>query len=172
MADNYIERRIEEYRSGRLKQSKRVVAGRISEISHRDALTLRFPPMMVIILANTADAVVEAAVRAFSGVGCKVAFTCDDERAGNRLAQSSGARYYPASFTSLDIVDDAERRWGMTPDVAVVFDNCKASGREARVVDVECCMPDVSQSGIDPSVTARHLLYLSHPENAFLLRIG
>lgn len=161
---------MEEYRSGRLKQYKRVVAGRIGEISHKDALILRFPQMMVIILAKTADAVVEATVRAFSQVGCKVAFTCDDERAGNRLAQSSGARYYPASFTSLDIADDAERRWGATPDVAVVFDNCQASGRETRVVDVESCLPDVSRSGIDPSVAARHLLYLSHPENAFLLK--
>lgn len=163
---------MEEYRSGRLKQSKRVVAGRISEIPHRDALILRFPPMTVIILAEMADAVVEASVRAFTQVGCKVAFTCDDERAGNRLAQCSGARYYPESFTSLDIADDAERRWGMTPDVAVVFDTCKASGRETRVVDVESCLPDGCRSTIDPSVAARHLLYLSHPENAFLLKYG
>lgn len=170
MADNYIERRMEDYRSGRLKQSKRVVAGRISEIPHRDALTLRFPLMTVIILTKTVDAVVEASVRAFSQVGLKVAFACEDERAGNRLAQSSGARYYPASFTSLEIADDAERRWGMTPEVAIVFDNCKASGREARVVEVERCLPDVSRSAINPSVAARHLLYLSHPENAFLLK--
>ncbi|MDE6702580.1 MAG: SDR family oxidoreductase, partial [Muribaculaceae bacterium] len=43
--------------------------------------------------------------------GCNVAFFSADEKNGRELAQKSGARFYPASFSG-GIFDDIAKAWG------------------------------------------------------------
>ena len=121
MADNYLENRMEEYRSGRLASRSRSTQA-MRAPRRADTLTLRYDPMTALILADALTPVVAETVAAFTAVGCRVAFTCADVKEGNALAQRSGARYYPATFTPGAIADDIAARWGGRPDVTVTFD--------------------------------------------------
>ena len=88
MADNYLERRMEEYRSGKL--SSRPKAVRTVSRGEGD-LVVHFPKLRVLI-AGGLDAVGRAIVGAFRQVDCRVAFFDTDYRQGNLMAQSTGDR--------------------------------------------------------------------------------
>ncbi len=169
MADNYLEKRMEEYRSGRLASRSRTSAS-MRAPRKNNQLTLAYPSMTVVIFAGALDGIVDDTVAAFAAVGCRVAFTADDGASSARLAQRTGARFYPSAISADDIIADISARWS-APDVALFFTPVGEAGKvlptSVRMIDAQRLVgrhPDVSAS-----MLARHLLYLSHPDNAFLI---
>lgn len=169
MADNFLENRMDEYRSGRLARKSRTTTAMRSP--HRpDSLVIRFDGMAVLILAGEIDELVSATVRKFADVGCRVAFTADDRAGGNSLSQATGARYYPAQYGYEMMVSDMRERWRSDVDVVVDFVGSQnihrsQSGGNPRVIEAR----KWSGKGVMPEIIARHLVYLSHPDHAFLL---
>ena len=78
MADNFLERRMEDMRRGVLSHGWAVSPG----------------GKRVLVLCNDAERT-EGVVRRLRGEGCRVAFTGTDVAVGTRLAQSSGAQFHP-----------------------------------------------------------------------------
>lgn len=127
MADNYLERRMEEYRSGKLtRQGSRRVAGFSAP---KDKILVDFPQRTVIVAGNP-DVVSEVVVRSFIAAGCNTAFCCGDMRKGQLLAQATGARFYRLESTSdhglTDIVGDVTAHWNAPDTLVVIGDKVKA----------------------------------------------
>lgn len=100
MADNYLERRMEDLRAGKLAPAvpkSRVGARRYVLIIEDDQSTL------------------EAKVKECRAKGISTAFAGTDRAAGYRLAQLTGARYCPVDdLTALTVdalVADLRRHW-------------------------------------------------------------
>ncbi len=91
MADNYLERKMEEYHSGKLTPTRRSGVTSPRHLSGAISLTLA---ARCIVVATRCAATTAAVVRAFRRGDCKVSFSDSDLRRGTRLAQDSGARYY------------------------------------------------------------------------------
>lgn len=108
MADNYLERRMEDYRSGR-GGSRRLHAS-----SRSGRLSLPYPHQYVLVLGGDTPAG-RAVLEAFSHSGATVAFTASAD--GAALAQQTGARYYP--MTTADAIADMTAR-GQRPDALIV----------------------------------------------------
>ncbi len=92
MADNYLEKRMEDYRRGpRAKAPSRAAGPRAGR------LVMPYPHQYVLVDGADTDAG-RAAVEAFIAAGCTVAFTTGgDDTSGRLLAQAIGGRYYPGS---------------------------------------------------------------------------
>ncbi len=93
MADNYLERRMEEH--------LRRQAAPGSPASRRQGLragevAVRYPAVRVVVAGGCSEAG-QALIRAFRSLGCRVAFTDPDARAATRLAQAEGAQYHPGA---------------------------------------------------------------------------
>ncbi|MDE7125024.1 MAG: SDR family oxidoreductase [Muribaculaceae bacterium] len=122
MADNYLEKRMEEYRAGKLAARKSVLrvgpAGRPS-----GELTVRYPRLRVFITGG-ASGLGAAMVRAFRKIDCKVAFIDIDHVRGNALAQAHGARFYSGDVCDVgrldSVADDLFNAWG---DIDVLINN-------------------------------------------------
>ncbi len=111
MADNYLEKRMEEYRSGRLAVRSRTSSS-MRAPRRNDSLTLRYEPMTVAVIADVMHPVVAETIGAFTAVGCRVAFMAADVREGNAVAQRTGARYYPAALGLEGMLADMTAHWG------------------------------------------------------------
>ncbi len=100
MADNYLEKRMEEYR-----------AGKLSSRSHRPirSISLKRPslPPLRVFVTGGACGIGRAIVRAFRDEGCYVAFCDNDLNAGRTTAQSTGAQFYPLDVTDPDALEGA-----------------------------------------------------------------
>lgn len=95
MADNYLERKMEEHRAGRgvSYRPKLTPTGK-----RQGELTVKFPPRRVFVTGG-ASGIGRAIVKAFCDAGCRVAFCDIDAAAGSRTAQSLGARFYPVDVS-------------------------------------------------------------------------
>ncbi|MBO4954941.1 MAG: hypothetical protein J6C77_00875 [Muribaculaceae bacterium] len=100
MADNYLERRMEDYRSGRLS-----APANVTPTSTR----------RVFIIGTDFDRIADL-VRQYRLSGCRTAFTCIDAKRGMALAQSTGSQCH-----HLRVLDNASldhslayisRHWG------------------------------------------------------------
>lgn len=168
MADNYLERRMDDYRSGRLASRSHSTPS-MRAVKRPDTLTLTYPPLRVAVFAAGLTPVAGETVKALASAGCTIDFTSADTKASTELAQRTGARFYPAATVSPDsmIEDIIARRDGI--DVAVVFGGMAGKSSPlpaARVIDADA-LP-VSQEAA-PETVARFILYLVHPDNAGLL---
>lgn len=96
MADNYLERRMDDYRSGRLAAPARPSASRRPK---EGSVVLPFAPSDILVAGDTLSDVAEAIMSALVAARCRVCFTAPDEqaRAGNLAAQRSGAMFIPSS---------------------------------------------------------------------------
>ena len=114
MADNYLERRMDDYRAGKLKAVRRPAARPTAD---RGSLP-ELEGTRVLILSPSASASqrVSSLVRLLISAGCKVAFTDSDSRAGNQLAQATGSQCHPIDHNDQAAVEASlaliERRWG------------------------------------------------------------
>lgn len=152
MADNYLEKRMEEYRAGKLApKSQRHAAG--AAVRKPGDLTLSFPQMNALVLADDAGWA-GAVCRAFRKADFRVAFCLTDSRNGNRIAQTSGCRFYPHdpsdSLRLCVTLDDLVERWGG--------------------IDVVVDLRGLGQDDYDDAVRIAPLLLVhSHPDFSFVV---
>ncbi len=110
MADNYLEKRMDDYRSGRDGSRSRSTAPR------RGVATIKYPRRNILVVGGDSSAG-RATISTFVGAGCLVAFTADDAEAGRRAAHDCGGRFYPMSVD--EAVADMQSR-GEQPEVIVI----------------------------------------------------
>ncbi|MDE6300384.1 MAG: hypothetical protein K2M19_01530 [Muribaculaceae bacterium] len=152
MADNYLERRMEDYRAG---HNSRPLAK-----TRRSAASLTFPAMRVAIIGVGSQGSVEA-VRQLVATGCRVAFTVAAGQNGAHLAQNTGGRFYPCTademLARLASESDAPAAVVMAGDAPVAPELPEGtrlfsiSGKISGGVSVE---------GSDPTAVARTLVSL------------
>ena len=83
MADNYLEKKMEEYRSGVLS---RPYARRVSLTGSRPGtVSFKIDPLRVLV-TDASDDVGRAVVTRLREAGCRVAFACADDKAGRALS--------------------------------------------------------------------------------------
>lgn len=87
MADNYLEKRMDDYRQGRLSPGTSRAASPLSR-SAKSEMAGRS-----VLIVNAVDA--EPLIRLLRSVDCRVAFMGTDAKAGNKLAQATGSRFLP-----------------------------------------------------------------------------
>lgn len=132
MADNYLERKMEEYRSGKL--SARVKSG-VSRSLPKGKIAVDFPPRTVILAAAAIGPVCRAVVKSFIDAGCRVALVSSCHKEATELARSFGARFYPvAGFSpaSIDsVVEDVTSHWNIPDTFISVSDGRNAEANNA-----------------------------------------
>lgn len=120
MADNYLERKMEEYRSGNLgRRTARNVGG---STLPKGKIAVDFPPRIVIVVGEC-DAVSHGVVSRFVSAGCKTAFCSNEPKDGAALSQAFGARFYPVKKLDEDslgeVLCDLKQHWGR-PDTLII----------------------------------------------------
>lgn len=103
MADNYLERRMEDLKAGRIDAS----------------LKPRKPHKEVnAVLIVVSDDQLEERVKAHRAVGDKTAFLSANRVLGTHLAQQYGARFYPCDHIDASVIDstiaDLRQHWSGT----------------------------------------------------------
>lgn len=113
MADNYLEKRMEEYRAGKLApKSTRTAAAPQRKPGE---VTVAFPHMNALVLCGDA-ALTQTVCGAFRKADMRVAFCMADNREGTRIAQTTGSRFYPYAVDDVvklgSAIADLADRWG------------------------------------------------------------
>lgn len=113
MADNYLEKRMEEYRAGKL--APKITRTAAAPQRKPGEVTVAFPPMNALVLCG--DAVLTQTVcGAFRKADMRVAFCMADSLEGTRIAQTTGSRFYPYAVDDVvklgSAMDDLAGRWG------------------------------------------------------------
>ncbi len=159
MADNYLERKMEEYRSGRLQAGSRHASARAAH----GGLTLEYHDINLLVVAPVITETVDSLVAQGVKAGCRVALLSDDRKGGTALAQRAGTRFYPGLPLS-KVTDDILGRWGSL-DVILhtedIPDIAEMSPRIIRLADHDA----------PAHVVARYYLFLAHPDNEFLTNL-
>lgn len=102
MADNYLERRMEDLRSGRLRN----VAAPAASPARKGEIRVSFPARRVLVTGG-AGGIGLAVTRAYVKAGCKVAVMDTDKEAGERLAHDEGVRFYNTDISDRDALENA-----------------------------------------------------------------
>ncbi len=152
MADNYLEKRMEEYRAGRLANKSKVVVKSVAKGRPGDVV-VNFPSLRVLLLGGPVG-LISRISGMFRMAGSKVAFCHGDRKKCTPVAQANGSRYYPydmADFSKVDlIIDDLSDRWNG-------FD---------VVIDLRDVVDDVKNEYVDP--LSMLLVLHSHPMFGFV----
>ncbi|MCM1066499.1 MAG: hypothetical protein NC418_02875 [Muribaculaceae bacterium] len=160
MADNYLEKKMEEHRRG-----ASLPARHTPTFIPAGAVCFRLGEMRVLVVRLDADpAAGSAIVRAFRRAACKVAFVWDDRTCGSRLAQESGSRHYPFGSDSAErAIADLHKVWGgVDLIIEVESDGVRMGGR--RVWRGSGCTPEVFSENIGDVC-----LYLALPQSCALI---
>ncbi|MDY3858880.1 MAG: hypothetical protein SO006_08505 [Muribaculaceae bacterium] len=127
MADNYLERKMEEYRSGK---SKPAVRRRLTPSGQKSGqITLPYPDVRVFVIGPD-----EKLIRAFADAGAHVSFCCDDterHKTLRLLAEQTGARFYPLPVDEIPDRNDADYLIERHDDTILI--TVPASGQERRL---------------------------------------
>lgn len=156
MADNYLERRMDEYRRSQQGAATRRAAMHTSPTLKPGQAIIEYPPMRVLVTDIDTPAA-QAVINALRQVNCRVAITGRDHTLGNRLAQKSGAQYHP------DEPKAAIERLAKAGDpviLAVTF--------TAAIPDVPTLTPPREVLDAGPEATAAWVLYAAHPTSRHL----
>ncbi len=109
MADNYLEKKMEDYRRTQPVRKS-------SNKSQSDGWFRIRMPRLRVLMAGLIGETENSIIKLYVSSGCKVAFLHDDVRAGQMLAQSNGALFIPVSRIDSVAVAGAlsimNERWG------------------------------------------------------------
>lgn len=162
MADNYLEKKMEEHKRGTSLKTPRI----LSPIGERPGMVSFKIDQLRVFVTDASTEIGTAVVRRLREAGCKVAFVSSDDKSGRNLAQASGARHYPRGFRG-SVVDDIAEAWGGI-DVMVVdsggamddnvnVENVILIGESPRVI----CREGIRINAIDTtSLCAREVAHL------------
>lgn len=116
MADNYLERKMEEYRSGKLsgKSTPRHRGNTLIPATGYDVKLIG--SQRVLVVGDCNDGVGLEILKMYRSLGCKVAFCDVDSKQGTAMAQKLGCRFYPVDVASPGKLDwvkgDLQKQWG------------------------------------------------------------
>ena len=117
MADNYLEKRMDDYRSGRLNVKRPIVAA--SNTARRSPLAGKR-----VLVTGGANGIGRAIVAAFRKEDCRVALFDSDRKNGNEVAQQMGARFYPCDLAETAQIGNRMQQlfddWG---DLDIIINN-------------------------------------------------
>lgn len=120
MADNYLEKKMEEHRRGGAPAYRRKLTPRGTVPGQ---WLLSFPVKSVLLPDIDRCPEPEMArkiIRQLAGIGFRVSFSCADSRAGSRIAQECGARFIPQGALPHR---DASPEMKPGADIILHFDN-------------------------------------------------
>lgn len=128
MADNYLEKKMDDYRRGVNRSPRRSVVSSPAGVQE-----LAIEPGRVALFVED-YVLLEVLVTTFRRYRFRVAFAWSDRRAGASLAQSSGALYVPVDdAASVDglrfLIDTVDKRW---------------EGVDAFITDIPACVNSLS----------------------------
>lgn len=162
MADNYLEKKMDDYRRGANTRTPRR--------SYTNPAAARYltvePQRIVAVLSN--HALLEAVLSLMQGLpGVKVAFAGSDTRAGTQLAQATGALFVPSDphdeTTPAKVTSEAIKRWESVdtlltdnPSLALSADpaSLAAASRFSKVMLIDFA---ATYSAAQPSPTRRNM---------------
>lgn len=158
MADNYLERKMEEHRS-------RPAQGRQCSSSPRPAAPGRpvidYPSMRVLITGGHTPAGL-ASIRQFRALQCRVTFTAPTIARPTTIAQQHGAMFIPGTLAqALSFLSERQD----TPAVIIHLDDTPVDIDNPGILTLA---PHPS-AALDPEPLARLLAFASHPSNHSLL---
>lgn len=116
MADNYLERKMEEYRSGKLgvKNAPRHRGSTLIPATGYDVELIG--SQRVLLVGDCTTGIGHEMLKMFRSMGCRVAFCDADSKRGTAVAQSLGCRFYPVDVTAEGMLDrvnsDLTKQWG------------------------------------------------------------
>lgn len=132
MADNYLEKKMEDYRRGVNSVSPRRSH---NPASKADGL---FPGQLRLALVINDIGLLEKLLCEFQHHGnLKTAFTCNDPKAGSKLAQSTNSLFVPyrrGNECENHVVDIMSQRWGGADVIVTDNDDFAKSHPEIRVI--------------------------------------
>lgn len=137
MADNYLERRMEDLQSGRLGSTGRSprIAGKPTRGGY---LNIPFPPRRVLITEG-AHGLGRAIALAFRKADCKTAVFDTDKKAGETLAHDEGVRFCLTDFSDCDALskslDNLLAAWC---DIDIMILDIRSSVADINSVSVIC----------------------------------
>lgn len=172
MADNYLEKKMDDYRRGVSKAPRRshiVTPGRCRFVPE--------PQRLVLCLGN--KELLQAILQEFQGVGgVKIAFGGVPSNEGQRLAQATGALFVPHAIGDEEgygcVFDAVASRWGGTDTVitdipdnitlpegvrTIVISRC-TNGADNRVKEDDALEISLPSGGIDVVKIARLIALL------------
>lgn len=177
MADNYLEKRMEQHRAGADNPARRPKFTPRGD--RQGTLTVKFEPLRVVV-GQCEDAYGEAIVKRLASAGCKVAFSASDSKRGRELSQATASRFYPSvNYDIKAVVADLVKTWGgvdffvarerITDDldvkrIVVIGENPES----ASYVGDDVIVNAVSTLGVSPEDLAQFVLYLSLPSSKFI----
>ncbi len=103
MADNYLEQKMEDMRSGKLRSSSSPTP---SGAPRKGVLQIPFPPRRVLVTGG-ANGIGLAIARAYLNAGCKVAVFDIDKERGQQLAQNEGVRFYHVDLSDAKKIEES-----------------------------------------------------------------
>lgn len=157
MADNYLEKRMDDYRSGRLAPGRR----RSSPGGNRanpGNLCINYPDMSLLVVSGQMSELASEIVRMGIAAGIRVAVMSDNRQAASTLAQQAGARMYLSSST-VGVNTDLIRHWGGV-DVILDENGVFPPSDDYRLIPLRHMDAPLAP-------LARLYLFMSHPDNTF-----
>lgn len=157
MADNYLERRMDEYRRSQQGAAVKHVRPTLSTL-RPGQVAVDYPPMRILVTDGTSPHG-EAVIRHFRRFACRVAFTSRDNPAqSQRFAQLTGAQYNPGTASAaIDRLTAA----GDPPTVIIDLDNSLNGVTSLPIPEAAI------HAG--PEATAAWCLFAAHPANAWAI---
>lgn len=120
MADNYLERKLEEHNAKKAGLQKRKTTPTGSKPGY---LQVKFPKRRVFVTGGAAG-IGKAIVEAFCNAGCQVAFCDCNTKTGQATAEATGSRFYPANVANVleleNVMDRIFKDWG---DIDIIVNN-------------------------------------------------
>lgn len=161
MADNYLERRMEDLRTGRPSSPSNHRSGGSLRNSH--SLNLVFPITRILVAEGLSELGM-ALVKAFRSVDMKVAFSAPSCPEGTFFARKSGARFCPSPDMGSVIVS-LEKAWGGVDMVVITSTevNRIAYTRHQEGGPAVLAVNPESFPSETPESLARTVLLASHP---------
>ncbi len=151
MADNYLEQRMEDFRSGKLSTTNRQM---VYNSLRRNGLNIPFPSRRVLVTGG-ANGIGLAIARAFLRTGCKVAVMDKDQKSGESLAHDEGVRFYHVDLSEREELENAlSNLFSAWKDLDIVVSNAGISTFQP----LEDSDPDMFDRIIDTNLRPTYLI--------------
>lgn len=159
MADNYLEKRMEEH----MRSAAAAVRRPAPPASRPGRVIVKYPPMRLLVTEGCSPAG-RAVIATMRSLLCRVTFTDRDTTAGTTLAQETGAQFHPCAET-----DEAAARLASTGDPAAYIIETATASLGISITRTSDRRRITSPGGCNgPEALAAWCAYALHPTNSWI----